>query len=649
MPNVNRLLQSSRCLPTYGLVTSPGNLPPHGMANTSRKGWERIKTHWGSGRDMKTRRMKSKMHMKTESHINRSNNTNSTFGFSRPRPQKLRCTTAMFGAAVAGVLLAAPAVAGDHDDHEDHKTVEHVLLISVDGMHQSDLAWYVQTHPKSTLAWLVAHGVDYSNASTPFPSDSFPGLIGQVTGGNPATSGIYYDDTWNHAVFPPGTTNCVGRAPGGEVAYTEAADINLGALDAGQGIVPVVPAPGSDPWANILHMTGNPVKVINPARLPVDPATCQPIYPNKYLHVNTIFEVAHEHHLLTAWSDKHPAYLALSGPSGEGVDDYFTPEINSSASLTKPTDPAQNDWTKDNLSTQQYDNYKVEAVINWINGHRHDGSGDPGTPAIFGMNFQTVSTGQKLPTSRTESPSGTGTGGYLPDGATPGPVLTNALEFIDRSLDRMVDALSRRELLNSTAIIVSAKHGQSPMNPAALNRIKDGQIIAALNAGWKSSHPSATPLVAFEVDDDGMILWLNDRSDTATDYARQFLVNYSDSTASVDHKPVKSAGLWQVYTGKAAAQLIGVSESDPRVPDVIGIAQYGVVYTGGTSKIAEHGGDHPEDRNVPILVTWPGATSGLNVTAPVETTQIAPTILELLGLDPDELQAVRIEGTQPLF
>jgi hypothetical protein len=561
----------------------------------------------------------------------------------------------MLGAAVAGILLTVPALAEEregHDkDHSDHEKVDHVLLISVDGMHQSDLAWYVQTHPKSTLAWLAAHGVDYSNASTPFPSDSFPGLIGQVTGGNPATTGIYYDDTWNHAVFPAGTTNCAGNAPGGEVAYTEAADINLGALDAGQGIVPAVPAPGSDPWVNILKMTGNPRGVIDPKNLPVNPSTCMPIYPNQYLHVNTIFEVAHRHHLLTAWSDKHPAYLALSGPSGEGVDDYFTPEINSSASQTKPTDPSQNDWTKDNLSTQQYDNYKVEAVINWINGHRHDGSGDPGTPAIFGMNFQTVSTGQKLPTSRTESPSGivTATGGYLADGATPGPVLTNALEFIDKSLDRMVDALSQRGLLNSTAIIVSAKHGQSPMNLAALNRIDDGKIIKALNAGWKSSHPSAAPLVAFGVDDDGMILWLNDRSDAATDYARQFLLNYNDSSASGDKKPVMSAGLWQVYTGKAAAQLIGVSQSDPRVPDVIGIAQYGVVYTGGTSKIAEHGGDHPEDRNVPILVAWRGATGGTAVTAPVETTQIAPTILELLGLDPDELHAVHIEGTQPLF
>jgi hypothetical protein len=584
--------------------------------------------------------MKSDIQMKDEIDTHWSD---SMFRLFRSVDGRLRLTTAFLSGAAAGILSLTLAEVARGDDLDK---VEHVLLISVDGMHQSDLAWYVQTHPKSTFAMLMAQGINYSNASTPFPSDSFPGLIGQVTGGNPSTTGIYYDDTWNHAVFPAGTKNCVGPAPGGEVAYTEADDLNLGALDAGQGIVPARGNP--DPWAHILHLNGNPVKLINPANLPVDPATCQPIYPDKYLHVNTIFEIAHNHHLRTAWSDKHPAYLALSGPSGQGVDEYFTPEINSSASPTAPTDPRQPDWTTDNLFTQQYDGYKVQAVINWINGHRHDGSGDPGTPAIFGMNFQAVSTGQKLPTSRTNGNlSGRAAGGYLADGATPGLVLTNALDFVDQSLGKMVSALGNRGLLNNTAIIVSAKHGQSPMNPAALNRIDDGKIIADLNVAWKNSHPKDKDLVAFGVDDDGMILWLNDRSIAATEFARQFLVNYS--TVSVDGKPVKSAGLLQLYTGVAAAQLIGVSESDPRVPDVIGIAQYGVVYTGHKSKIAEHGGDHSEDRNVPILVAWPGATSGLNVTDPVETTQIAPTVLQLLGLRPEELQAVQIEGTQPLF
>jgi Type I phosphodiesterase / nucleotide pyrophosphatase len=566
-----------------------------------------------------------------------------------------------------GVTLALPSATGLHlagaaswsstrkgaeEAGRAEDETKHVLLISVDGMHQSDLAGYVQTHPNSTLAWLAERGVDFSNASTPFPSDSFPGMVGQVTGGNPSSTGIYYDDTWNHDVFPAGTTDCEGVPPGAEVTYFEALDKNLGALDAGQGLVPATNS--SDPWADILQMTKDPRDVIDPKQLPVDPSTCKPIYPNQYLKVNTVFEVAHEHDLTTAWSDKHPAYLIMSGPSGEGVDDFFTPEINSSANPAAPTDPNQDDWTKDNLKTQQYDGYKVRAVLNWIDGHFHDGQGDLGTPAIFGMNFQTVSTAQKLPTSNTEgNTSGTAPGGYLPDGATPGPVLANALDFVDHSLGEMVAELRARGLLDSTTIIVSAKHGQSPMNPAALNRIDDGKVMDALNAAWNHDHqggdPNATPLIAFGVNDDGMLLWLNDRSKTATDYARTFLQQYDDPGASVDGKPVSSAGLAQIYSGDAAARLFGVPAGDSRVPDVAGIAQYGVVYTSHKKKIAEHGGDHPEDRNVPILISGPSAPHGTNVTAPVETTQIAPTILELLGLPPSELKAVQLEHTRALL
>jgi hypothetical protein len=115
----------------------------------------------------------------------------------------------------------------------------------------------VRTYPDSVLAALDWHGLEYSHAETPFPSDSFPGMVGQVTGGDPRVTGIYYDDTWNHNVFPAGTTSCSGPVPGGEVAYHEADDIDPTRLDAGQGLTGL---PGS-----ILRMTGNPRQVVNPA------------------------------------------------------------------------------------------------------------------------------------------------------------------------------------------------------------------------------------------------------------------------------------------------------------------------------------------------------------------------------------------------
>ncbi|MBS1894641.1 MAG: alkaline phosphatase family protein [Actinobacteria bacterium] len=534
------------------------------------------------------------------------------------------------------LALASVAVADGHGRGHGGGTpehAEHVLLLSVDGLHESDLRWYVGKHPHSALASLVGSGVEFTHAQTPVPSDSFPGMVAQVTGGNPGTTGVYYDETYNRELLPAGTTDCAGAKPGAVVGYTEEADKNLSALDAGQGIPGL---PGS-----ILQMTGDPATLLNPAALPVDPTTCEPVYPHEYLRVNTIFEVAKEAGLRTAWSDKHPAYDILQGPSGEGIDDLFTPEINSEA----PTAGSANDWTTDNALTEQYDSYKVKAVVNEIKGFDHSGTETVGTPAIFGMNFQTVSTAEKLPESDGLK------GGYEADGVTPGPLLRRALEFVNTKVGTMLAALHGRHLAGSTTVILSAKHGQSPMNPAALTRIPDGPILDGLNAAWASAHPSDTePLVAFSIDDDAMILWLHYRTPEALAFAKQYLLAQSGTGNGIngEPKPYTAAGLTKIYAGEEAAEFFGTSVTDPRVPDIYGVVQHGVVYTGKKKKIAEHGGADAEDRNVPLVVSGGPIHHRAVSSQTVETTQIAPTILGLLGLDPGSLEAVEIEGTESL-
>ncbi|HET6503086.1 MAG TPA: alkaline phosphatase family protein [Amycolatopsis sp.] len=502
----------------------------------------------------------------------------------------------------------------------------HVLLLSVDGLHQSDLAWYVAHHPGSALATLVRKGDEYTNAKTPVPSDSFPGMVAQLTGGNPASTGIYYDDTYNHALLPAGTTDCKNATPGAEVDYTEDLDKNQNSIDAGQGL-PGLPN-------GVLAMTGTPRTLINPAKLPVDPATCQPVYPYQYLKVNTVFEVARQAGLRTAWSDKHPAYDLLNGPSGTGIQDLFTPEINSQT--------AGGDWTTDNADTRTYDGYKVQAVLNEIDGYDHSRATQVGTPAVFGMNFQTVSTAQKLPTSDGKQ------GGYLADG-TPGPLLSDALDWVDQRVAAMVGELRKQHLDTTTTIILSAKHGQSPIRPSALTRIDDGPLLDGLDNAWRAAHPGAGDLVAHSLDDDAMLLWLNDRSPAATAFARDYLLAQSGTGNDINGSPkaFTHSGLQTAYAGADAAHYFGVAPGDPRVPDFVGIVQNGVVYTGGQGKIAEHGGAAPDDRDVPLVVSGP-QTGHQTVSSPVETTQIAPTILALLDLDPSALQAVRIEHTAVL-
>jgi arylsulfatase A-like enzyme len=72
-----------------------------------------------------------------------------------------------------------------------------------------------------------------------------------------------------------------------------------------------------------------------------------------------------------------------------------------------------------------------------------------------------------------------------------------------------------------------------------------------------------------------------------------------------------------------------------------------VVYTGSQSKQAEHGGFAHDDTNVMLLVSNPDLQAR-TVDSFIETMQVAPTILLILDLDPNSLQAVQMEGTPVL-
>ena len=509
---------------------------------------------------------------------------------------KSRTKLATVGASAIALAIATPlAVSSSSANTAGHAQIKHVLLISVDGMHQSDLDWYVANHPTSELARLATGGAEYTHAQTSDPSDSDPGGTALMTGADPKLTGIYYDDEYSHGVFPPGTTSCPGPVPGGNVIY-DSPDDNLPAvqdlLHNGSGNTfpsfdeggSIYPGGVDTKPALIMNLTPHPQSGLNPATYPVDPKTCQPIQPWDYLGVNTIFQVIHNAGMRTAWSDKHAIYTSFNGPgsNGKSINDFFGPEIDSQAvepnGVPYPVDGA---WTADNAATKQYDSYKVQAVINWINGYDHSGTGPKvGTPAIYGMNFQTVSTAEKLKSSPavligpnaqgnyTEGPSLPG--GYVTVNGqqVPGPLLRSALDYVNDALQRMADTIQAEGEANSTAIIMTAKHGQSPLNNNQLQRIDDGPIIAGVNAAWGAHHPGNPTLVVQEADDDGLLWWLSDRSQAAADFVKNYLwthtapaVNYADHTITVRH-----SGLREIFAGKQSAQLLRRLELRPAPP-----------------------------------------------------------------------------------
>jgi hypothetical protein len=516
------------------------------------------------------------------------------------------------------VLQATSAFAGD-----DIK-VQHVLLVSIDGFHAVDLAICVANGTCPNLEKLTDHGFTYTNASTTKPSDSFPGMLAQFTGGTSKSTGVFYDDSYDRTLFAP----LCASGPGAEVMLAENTDKNLHSIAGG------VPA----------SLTGlNAAIVIDPNNLPGQKVSgsCTPLWPHNFIRTNTVFGVLHKHGRRTAWSDKHPAYDIINGNKpttqpvngpGTNVDDFFAPEINSDltpanvalintqlgpnfSTAPVPTSfPAGADFTGTIPGVEWYDGIKVQAILNEIKGFDHTGTRPLGTPALFGMNFQAVSVGQKLAGD-----------GYADPAATPSAGLANAIAFVDKSIGQMISALDSRGLRGKTLIIVSAKHGQSPIDLSKLVTFDDSVVIKA-------------PIIAnygFDIGDDGVLIWLKDNTGTKTADAVGKLNGFVGDT-----------GIAEWLSGP----LLPLSYQDPahdsRTPDIIGIAKIGVIYTKGT-KIAEHGGFNEDDTHVALLVSHPFLRER-SINTAVATTQIAPTILNVLGLNPQELEAARLEGTQIL-
>ncbi|CAM5765555.1 phosphodiesterase [Labrys miyagiensis] len=502
----------------------------------------------------------------------------------------------LLGSILLGSLVITPAIvarqaeaAGTH--------YKHVLLISIDGLHAIDVANYVASHSGGALAGLARHGLFYPNALTTAPSDSFPGLVAQVTGGSPAVTGVFYDDSYDRSLFAPGS-NCKGD-PGTEVSFAENVDIDSDRLDAG-------------------GTPGKPLTQIDPAKLPMAlvGGKCTVVYPHDFVRVNNIFEVVKQHGGRTAWSDKHPAYEWLGGPSGKGLDDFYALEQDSRIPGSKVK------TTGSFKAERDFDEARVKVLINEMRGLDSTGTVKEPVPALFGMNFQAVSVGQKLPKSGPGDEDGL-KGGYADAAATPNNGLAKQLDYVDGALGELLTALRENKLESDTLVVVASKHGQSPIDPETFQALDDDPY-------------SKTPGYAFHIADDASLIWLKPQ-DRETNLA---------AAAAYLEKSIKTLGIGQLQTPNQLALAYQDPAKDSRTPDFIVTVNPGVVYTSGT-KIAEHGGANANDRNVALLLSGP-SIKPRTITALVQTTQVAPTVLRALGYDPAELQAVAKESTQEL-
>jgi arylsulfatase A-like enzyme len=285
-------------------------------------------------------------------------------------------------------------------------------------------------------------------------------------------------------------------------------------------------------------------------------------------------------------------------------------------------------WTDDVTFVVVYDGLKVQAVVNQIQGWDHGRTRKVGTPAIFGMNFQSFSVGQKLTAD-----------GYLNAAGAPSAGLAAALDFVDAPLGRFVAALQHEGLDGQTLIVLSAKHGQSPIDISKLHMLIGGTNPRATNAVTDVTAVlgDAQITIAQATEDDVALIWLAKSND-----AEKAVEVLEQSVAAGN-----PAHIATIIHGEALRQRFGNPKTDTRTPDLIVQPIARVIYSGSKKKIAEHGGFAADDTHA-ALVLSSAKLEPATVTEHVTNMQVAPTILKALGLRPSALDAVRLEGTEVL-
>ena len=229
-------------------------------------------------------------------------------------PSGTSCRRLLGAAAVAGVATAL-AIGPSASAHRGKPpAAQHVLLLSVDGLHQSDLELVRRgsTRPRRWRA-LVRHGVEFTHARTPVPVRLVPG---HGRAGHRRQPRHHRRLLRRHleprAAARPARPTAPAHARAPRSPTSSSSTKNLHSLDAGQGLTGL---PGTHPADD--RRPGRRDRPGAAAGRPAAPASRSTR--TSYLRVNTIFEVRAAHGLRTAWSDKHPAYEILNGPSGTGV------------------------------------------------------------------------------------------------------------------------------------------------------------------------------------------------------------------------------------------------------------------------------------------------------------------------------------------
>lgn len=339
---------------------------------------------------------------------------------------------------------------------------------------------------------------------------------------------------------------------------------------------------------------------LTPPILPRDPEhNCAELTPHALTKVNSIFDLVHAGGGRTAWAGDNAAYAdLLRGPSGNALDDVFVP-----APSPHPTSLIE--------SAKFGDEARVGALLGWINGKPEV------VPRLFGITLMSVDAAQRNTALLFQTPTGNAVD----------TAVQHAFEQIDKQLGLIVAELKKTGLDNSTWIVITAAHGRAPSGTTL--RLIDPARIRAI--AQMSAHKDLALVTADTVG----LVWLKRPRALA-------------AVLQAYRAQMTELGIGEIYSGEKLRLIMNSADEDSRVPDLILQPQADVIWMRkGDDQPQMHGGFSDEQNHVALLVSGRQLTGRVDKT-PVPTTQIAPLILRILGMEKMDLRALHQEHTPAL-
>lgn len=224
------------------------------------------------------------------------------------------------------------------------------------------------------------------------------------------------------------------------------------------------------------------------------------------------------------------------------------------------------------------------------------------------------------------------------DGAVLAPTkVTSLMQSFDRDLSMLQDAYRRAGVLDRTIFVLMADHGMMPLKQTVDNTVLESAIA---NAGAS---------IVTDSYNSGACYWLQDSSLAGA--AAQNIANLRSpliqAVYAVDHSAtgytyhrVSDASLQHDPATEAANQYLLATFAGPNGPDVMVVFAEGVgCEPGGQSGWkGDHGGTSWESQNLPLIITGPGVKSGIVSSSPARLIDVAPTVLQLMGISPHSMQ-----------